>query len=60
MTTRVDRGAAPSDASQLVALARQVGAEPEGWLIADASWRGVADERRYLKAIRRHPHAVIR
>ena len=35
------------------------GAEPEGWLIADDSWRGVADERRYLKAIRRHPHAAV-
>ena len=28
-------------------------------MIADASWRGVADERRYLKAIRRHPHAAV-
>ena len=59
MTTLVVRDAAPSDASRLVALAQRVGAEPEGWLIADASWREVADERRYLKAIRRHPHAAV-
>lgn len=53
------RAAGPQDASALVELAQQVGAEPEGWLIADDSWRGVADERRYLKAIRRHPHAAV-
>ena len=53
------RAAGPPDASALVELAQQVGAEPEGWLIADDSWRGVADERRYLKAIRRHPHAAV-
>lgn len=53
------REAVPGDAPSLVALAQQVGAEPEGWLIADESWRGVADERRYLKAIRRHPHAAV-
>ncbi len=53
------RAAGPADASALVELAQQVGAEPEGWLIADDSWRGVADERRYLKAIRRHPHAAV-
>ena len=55
----VVRTAGPADASALVELAQQVGAEPEGWLIADDSWRGVADERRYLKAIRRHPHAAV-
>jgi len=59
MTTLLVRDAEPGDASALVALAQQVGAEPEGWLIADDSWRGVADERRYLKAIRRHPHAAV-
>jgi RimJ/RimL family protein N-acetyltransferase len=53
------REAAPGDAASLVRLARDVGAEPEGWLIADDSWRGVADERRYLKALRRHPHAAV-
>jgi len=53
------REAVPADAPGLVALAQAVGAEPEGWLIADESWRGVSDERRYLKAIRRHPHAAV-
>jgi len=59
VTTLLVRDAEPGDASALVALAQRVGAEPEGWLIADDSWRGVADERRYLKAIRRHPHAAV-
>jgi RimJ/RimL family protein N-acetyltransferase len=59
MSGFVVREAVPSDATGLVALAQQVGGEPEGWLIADESWRGVADERRYLKAIRRHPHAAV-
>jgi RimJ/RimL family protein N-acetyltransferase len=55
----VVREAVPGDAAALVALAQRVGAEPEGWLIADDSWRGVTDERRYLKALRRHPHAAV-
>jgi RimJ/RimL family protein N-acetyltransferase len=59
MSGFVVREALPGDAPGLVALAQAVGAEPEGWLIADESWRGVADERRYLKAIRRHPHAAV-
>jgi RimJ/RimL family protein N-acetyltransferase len=59
MTGFFVREAVPGDAPGLVALAQRVGAEPEGWLIADESWRGVADERRYLKAIRRHPHAAV-
>ena len=53
------RRAEPSDAAALVALGRAVGSEPEGWLIAVDGWRSVADERRYLKAIRRHPHAAV-
>ena len=59
MTGFFIREAMPGDAAGLVALAQQVGAEPEGWLIADESWRGVTDERRYLKAVRRHPHAAV-
>lgn len=59
MSEFVVREATASDASGLVALARAVGAEPEGWLIADEAWRGAADERRYLKAIKRHPHAAV-
>ncbi len=53
------REATPSDAPGLVALARAVGAEPEGWLIATDDWRSVADERRYLRSIRRSPHAAV-
>lgn len=46
------RKAAPRDAAVLVALAREVGAEREGWLIAAGEWRSVGEERRYLRAIR--------
>ena len=53
------RRAEPGDANALVALARSVGAEREGWLITRNSWRSVADERRYLKAIRRHVGAAV-
>ena len=59
MSGFVVREAVPGDAPGLVALAQAVGGEPEGWLIADESWRGVSEERRYLKAIRRHPHAAV-
>jgi L-phenylalanine/L-methionine N-acetyltransferase len=59
MSGIVVREALPGDAARLVALAQEIGAEPEGWLIADDSWRGLGDERRYLKAIRRHPHAAV-
>jgi RimJ/RimL family protein N-acetyltransferase len=53
------RRAEPGDAQALVSLARAVGAEPEGWLITRSSWRSVADERRYLKALRRHVGAAV-
>jgi RimJ/RimL family protein N-acetyltransferase len=53
------RRAEAADAEQLVGLGRAVGAEAEGWLIAVDGWRSVADERRYLKAIRRYPHAAV-
>jgi RimJ/RimL family protein N-acetyltransferase len=53
------RPAAPADAPALVALADAVGREPEGWLIADGAWRTDAQERRYLKALRRYPHAAV-
>jgi len=47
------RAAEPADAAQLVELARAVGIEPEGWLLSDVWPRSVADERRYLRAVRR-------
>ena len=53
------RRARPGDAPALVALAEAVGSEPEGWLISESRWRSAADERRYLKAVRRHPDAAV-
>ncbi len=57
--TLLVRAAEPGDAAELVALASVVAAEPEGWLLADSSWRSVADERRYIRALRRHPDAAL-
>ena len=60
MSGFVVRPAEPGDAEGLVRLARAVSAEPEAWLIsADGEWRSVGDERRYLKALRRYPHAAV-
>jgi RimJ/RimL family protein N-acetyltransferase len=53
------RPAQPADAAALVALAEEVGAEPEGWLISDSRWRSVGSERRYLRVVRRHPDAAV-
>ena len=53
------RRAEPRDAEALVELGRDVGAEPEGWLITTGSWRTAGEERRYLKAIRRWQHAAV-
>jgi RimJ/RimL family protein N-acetyltransferase len=56
----VVRPAEPGDAEALTRLAEAVSAEPEAWLIsADGDWRSVGDERRYLKAVRRYPHAAV-
>ena len=52
------RRAEPGDAPALVALATAVSAEPEGWMIW-TEWRGVGDERRYLRAVRGHPDAAV-
>ena len=53
------RPADPKDAALLVALAEAVGSEPEGWLISDSRWRSVGDERRYVRAVRKHPDAAV-
>jgi RimJ/RimL family protein N-acetyltransferase len=53
------RRAQPGDAGALVDLAEAVGAEPEGWLISDSGWRSIGQERRYLRAVRRHPDAAV-
>ncbi|MFL5960428.1 MAG: GNAT family N-acetyltransferase [Gaiellaceae bacterium] len=54
------RHADPADAEQLTRLADAVSAEPQGWLISVAGeWRSAGDERRFLKALRRYPHAAV-
>jgi RimJ/RimL family protein N-acetyltransferase len=53
------RPAQPRDAGALVALAEEVAAEPGGWLISDGGWRTAADERRYLRALRRYRDAAV-
>ena len=53
------REARPEDAAALVRLAAAVSSEPEGWLISSEGWRGVGEERRYLRALRRYPHAAV-
>ena len=58
MTVRV-RPAVPGDAGRLVALASAVAAEPEGWLLAEARWRTESEERRYVRALQRHPDAAL-
>ena len=58
MTATV-RKAEPADAPALVELGTGVGNEPEGWLITANGWRSAGDERRYLRALRRYPHAAV-
>lgn len=57
--TFVIRQAEPGDAGALVELGREIGQEPGGWLITTSSWRSPAEERRYLKALRRYEHAAV-
>lgn len=59
MKTFAIRRATPADASALVELERAVSSEPEAWLITEGDWRNVGDERRYLRAVRRSPHAAV-
>ena len=49
------RRAEPGDAQALVELAGEVGGEEGAWLLTTAAWRSVADERRYLRAVRGIP-----
>jgi RimJ/RimL family protein N-acetyltransferase len=53
------RRAVPADADGIVELARAVSSEPERWLISGEMSRGAGDERRYLRAVRRSPHAAV-
>jgi len=57
-TLRIRR-AAPSDADALSRLARDVAAEPGGWLLTLGTWRSSSDERRAIRLLRRHPDAAI-
>ena len=53
------RRAEPGDAQALVELAGDVGGEEGAWLLTTAEWRSITDERRYLRAVRRHPDAAV-
>jgi RimJ/RimL family protein N-acetyltransferase len=53
------RPAQPSDACELVELARAVTAEPEGWVLSAAESRSVGEERRYLRALRHFADACV-
>lgn len=53
------RPARARDATALVSLAQRVGAEPEGWLIADGDWRSVGQERRYLRLAVHSRHVAV-
>jgi RimJ/RimL family protein N-acetyltransferase len=53
------RPAVPGDAPALVELARDVGREEGGWILTTDGWRSVTEERRYLRAVRRHPDAAV-
>jgi RimJ/RimL family protein N-acetyltransferase len=53
------RPAEPGDAARLVDLAREVGAEEEGWLITGGEWRSPGEERRYLRWLRHHSDAAV-
>jgi RimJ/RimL family protein N-acetyltransferase len=53
------RRAEPADAAALVALGEAVALEAGGWMLSTETWRSVADERRYLKAVRSHADAAV-
>lgn len=59
MVGLVIRRAAPGDAAALVELGRAVAVEPGDWLLTDATWRSVAEERRYLRAVRGSNNAAV-
>lgn len=55
----VIRPAEPGDAPALVELGSTVGRENGSWLLTTEAWRSVADEKRYLRAVRRHADAAV-
>ena len=53
------RHARAEDAATLVQLGVSVGREEGGWLLNTNGWRSVGEERRYLRALKRYPHAAV-
>ena len=53
------RPSEPGDAQSIVELAGEIGREEGSWLLTTEEWRTVAEERRYLRAVRRHPDAAV-
>ena len=53
------RHARPEDAATLVQLGTAVGREEGAWLLNTNGWRSVTEERRYLRALKRYPHAAV-
>lgn len=53
------RRAEPGDAVGLVELAASIGREGGAWLLTTEMWRSVAEERRYIRGVRRHPDAAV-
>jgi len=53
------RRAAPGDSDAISRLAREVAAEPEGWLLTLGTWRSSSEERRAIRLLRRHPDAAL-
>jgi RimJ/RimL family protein N-acetyltransferase len=53
------RPAEPGDARALVELGSAIGQEDGSWLLTTEDWRSIPDERRYLRAVRRHPDAAV-
>jgi RimJ/RimL family protein N-acetyltransferase len=53
------RHARPEDAATLVQLGTTVGREEGAWLLNTNGWRSVTEERRYLRALKRYPHAAV-
>ena len=53
------RPARADDAAALVELGSAIGAEEGAWLLTSAGWRSVAEERRYLRALKRYPDAAV-
>lgn len=53
------RRAEPGDAAALVDLTQRVGREEGAWLLTTDESRSAVAEKRYLRAVRRHPDAAV-